>query len=265
VLATLFWNTEGGVIRIIMNKGIEGNARIFSTFFAVWYFFTITTYGTNVPSGLFLPGMIIGCTLGALFTELMVAISFVKEDDPKYNDIRKKYIVIGCSAFMAGYTRMTYSLGVIMMETSQDLSLFVPMIFSIITGNQIGYLFTRSLYQRACRGKQMPIISDKIPGPCHNLRAGDIMAPKAKCLYSVDTVANVAELLNTTEHHAFPIINKKGRLIGIVPRNFIIVILTNLGFYGTSENEAGSFGSGFDINTSKEERTKRKSITALDE
>ena len=102
---------------------------------------------------------------------------------------------------------MTYSLGVIMMETSQDLSLFVPMIFSIITGNQVGYLFTRSLYQRATRGKQMPIISDKIPGPCKNLRAGDIMADKPKCLYAVDTIANIEELLTTTNHHAFPIIN----------------------------------------------------------
>jgi len=36
---------------------------------------------------------------------------------------------------MAGYTRMTYSLAVILMETSQDLSLFVPMIFSVIISN----------------------------------------------------------------------------------------------------------------------------------
>lgn len=36
-------------------------------FGATWYFFTITTYGTNVPAGLFLPGMIIGCALGNLY------------------------------------------------------------------------------------------------------------------------------------------------------------------------------------------------------
>jgi hypothetical protein len=38
-------------------------------------------------------------------------------------------------------------------------------------------MFTRSLYQRAVRGKQMPIISDKIPAPCKHLRAGNIMNP----------------------------------------------------------------------------------------
>jgi len=35
-------------------------------FLAVWYGFTIITYGTNVPAGLFLPGMIIGCAVGDL-------------------------------------------------------------------------------------------------------------------------------------------------------------------------------------------------------
>lgn len=54
---------------------------------------------------------------------------------------------------MAGYTRMTYSLAVILMETSQDIEIFTPMIISIAVSNQTGYFFTRSLYERATRGK----------------------------------------------------------------------------------------------------------------
>jgi H+/Cl- antiporter ClcA len=37
----------------------------------VWYLLTITTYGTSVPAGLFLPGMIIGCALGKVFFKIM--------------------------------------------------------------------------------------------------------------------------------------------------------------------------------------------------
>jgi H+/Cl- antiporter ClcA len=36
----------------------------------VWYFLISITYGTNVPSGLFLPGMIIGCALGSITANL---------------------------------------------------------------------------------------------------------------------------------------------------------------------------------------------------
>lgn len=36
---------------------------------------------------------------------------------------------------MAGYTRMTYSLAVILMETSQDIAIFTPMIITIAIAN----------------------------------------------------------------------------------------------------------------------------------
>lgn len=54
---------------------------------------------------------------------------------------------------MAGYTRMTYSLAVIIMETSNDISIFVPIMMTITVSNYTGYFFTRSLYERAIRGK----------------------------------------------------------------------------------------------------------------
>ena len=60
--------------------------------------------------------------------------------------LRKDFIVMAMSAMLGGYTRMTYSLGVIMLETSQSLNIFVPIILSILIANQSGYAFTRSLY-----------------------------------------------------------------------------------------------------------------------
>jgi chloride channel 3/4/5 len=83
-----------------------------------WYLFTITTYGTNIPAGLFLPGMIIGCTLGNLLVLMVYILKIATIDDDEFVIIAKKLIILGCGSFMAGYTRMTYSLGVIMMETT---------------------------------------------------------------------------------------------------------------------------------------------------
>ena len=45
------------------------------------------------------------------------------------------FMIIACGAFMSGYTRMTYSLGIILMETSQAIEIFVPMIITIGTAN----------------------------------------------------------------------------------------------------------------------------------
>lgn len=200
-------------------------------FMATWYTFTCLTYGTNVPAGLFLPGLIIGCTLGNILMWIVTNFGVFSTDDENYYAIRKKFIILGCGGFMAGYTRMTYSLGVILMETTQDLSLFVPLIFVITLASQTGNMFTRSLNKRSMRAKQLPIITDKIPPPCEDLKAGDIMAENPICLKAVDTVENIKHVLTTTNHHAFPLLNSQGQLVGLIPRNYIIIILQQEMFY----------------------------------
>ena len=109
--------------------------------------------------------MIIGSTLGDILNNIVVKLG-VFTDEKESFAIRRKFIILGMGGFMAGYSRMTYSLGVILMETTQDLSLFVPLIFVIIIASQTGNLFTRSLNKRSMRAKQLPIITDKIPPPC---------------------------------------------------------------------------------------------------
>jgi H+/Cl- antiporter ClcA len=50
-----------------------------AAFVGVWYFYTIITYGTNVPAGLFLPGMIIGCGMGDLFFRFQNEVGYYDE------------------------------------------------------------------------------------------------------------------------------------------------------------------------------------------
>jgi len=96
-----------------MNSEVDDNIRGLVLFVSVWYLMTITTYGVWVPSGLFLPGMIIGCGLGLLVKDIWDIIA----SDPNPL-IGQSYMIMGASAMLAGYTRLTYSLAVIMLETT---------------------------------------------------------------------------------------------------------------------------------------------------
>ena len=80
----------------------------------VWYVFTITTYGVWVPAGLFLPGILVGCSIVILYLDLMV-FGFNASVDRLGG---QTYIIVGASAMLAGYCRLTYSLAVIMLETT---------------------------------------------------------------------------------------------------------------------------------------------------
>ena len=66
-----------------------------------------------MPSGLFLPGIIIGCAIGQLYNQIYDDI--FGGADPNAD---QSYKVMAASAMLAGYTRLTYSLCVIMLETT---------------------------------------------------------------------------------------------------------------------------------------------------
>ena len=94
-------------------------------------------------------------------------------------------------AMLAGYTRMTYSLVVIVMETSQSINIFIPVAITVATANFFGNLFTRSLYGRAVRAKQMPILTEQMPRINKYIRAEEIMSENLICLNLVSNMKSI--------------------------------------------------------------------------
>lgn len=73
-----------------------------------------------MPAGLFLPGMIVGSALGEIMARTLKDNTHYGDSESieVYYNTRKHFVVLGCGSVLAGYTRMTYSLAVILMETS---------------------------------------------------------------------------------------------------------------------------------------------------
>ena len=149
-LATLFFNTEGGTIRSLFQD--DGNYKTepahLVIFISCWYFFTITTYGVWIPAGLFLPGIIMGGALGRLYT-------FMIQDIFNYEDVNEmqQNALLGAAAMLSGYCRMTYSLNVMLLETTQSINLFIPILLTMLTSYLTANFFNFSLYNRALRNK----------------------------------------------------------------------------------------------------------------
>jgi len=71
----------------------------------------------------------------------------------------------------------------------------------------------------------MPILVDKVPRPCKKIIAEDLMARKLVTLKCVDNLENIEKALTTGNHHGYPVLNSRGECIGLIPRNFIIVLI----------------------------------------
>jgi hypothetical protein len=50
------------------------------------------------------------------------------------------------------------------------------------------------------------------------------MAKKVISIKSVDTVKKIFEAIKSP-HHGFPVLNMNGQVIGLIPKNFLIVLI----------------------------------------
>jgi H+/Cl- antiporter ClcA len=159
-LATMLFSSQQDMIRTFLSDGNEFLMANILIFFFEWLVFTFITSGTAVPCGIFLPSIIIGCGLGHLIYPAHLLIF----GNSTYTMNESTICILGAAAVLSGCTRMTYSLAVIMLETTTNVDLFLPIIFTLFSSYGIGTLvINKSIYGGALRTKNIPILNKKIP------------------------------------------------------------------------------------------------------
>lgn len=186
---------------------------------------TIVTYGTAVPAGLFLPGILVGCSLGRM-------LGLFIESEVGQTIEMATYATIGAASVLAGYSRLSFSLAVIMLETTENVNLFLPIVFTLFISFAVGRLFNRSLYAASLVSKSVPFLIEAVPAFNRNLKAEAFMSRPVISLTKRSKVSAIAEALRDSNHNGFPLVenNSNGdqKLLGIITRDTLMVILKNL-------------------------------------
>jgi H+/Cl- antiporter ClcA len=162
------------VLKIFMTHGnifVQGNLIIY---LCNWIFFTYITSGTSVPCGIFLPCMVIGCTLGHVYHPYHQLICSYLSGAINNNPMNSETVaILGAAAVLSGATRLTYCLAVIMLETTGNTDFFLPVIFTLFVSYGSGFLLnSRSIYKGALRSKNIPVLNKSIPRVNRGLLAG---------------------------------------------------------------------------------------------
>lgn len=97
-LATIFFNTQDDAVRNLFSSNTkhEYSSGALLTYLVVFFILAVVTYGISVPSGLFVPCILIGATYGRLVGILMVQMygkDLVDEGT---------YALLGAASFLAG-------------------------------------------------------------------------------------------------------------------------------------------------------------------
>ncbi|KAG0230004.1 hypothetical protein BGW41_002824 [Actinomortierella wolfii] len=109
------------------------------------------TFGVKVPGGIFVPTMVAGAVFGrmvGLFMQWLIAkypehqMFQVCEGDSMDCIIPGLYAMIGAAACLAGVTRMTVSLVVIMFELTGAMTYALPIMMAVMIGKFVGDAFS---------------------------------------------------------------------------------------------------------------------------
>lgn len=230
-LATLLLTTNDDAVRNIfsINTPSEFNLFTLAIFFALYCVLGLITFGIAVPSGLFLPIILMGSAYGRMLGVVMAPYTKIDQG---------LYAVLGAASLMAGSMRMTVSLCVIFLELTNNLLLLPITMLVLLIAKTVGDCFNPSIYEIILELKGLPFL-DAHPEPwMRNITVGELadVKPGIVTLNGVERVGRIVEVLKNTTHNGFPVVdtgitpplgspNGANELHGLILRAHLILAL----------------------------------------
>ncbi|KAL2669635.1 hypothetical protein AAZV13_01G196600 [Glycine max] len=216
----------GNYVNFFCSKDKEYNdlATIFFNTQVMFYALAVVTFGTAVPAGQFVPGIMIGSTYGRLVG--MFVVKYYR----KLNIEEGTYALLGAASFLGGSMRMTVSLCVIMVEISNNLK-FLPLIMLVLLiSKAVGDAFNEGIYEEQAQLRGIPLLESRPKYEMRNMTAKEACGSgRVVSFPRVVKVSDVVSILRSNKHNGFPVIDhtRSGEplVIGLVLRSHLLVIL----------------------------------------
>lgn len=239
-LATLLSQSQEEAMKLLFSHGTHGLFSIPTLLiFATTYFLAmLLVCGLLLPSGMFVPGMIVGAAIGRIVGELLSTIPGLSIDPGRY-------ALIGAAGMLGGITRMMISLTIILVELTEDVRLLVPMMLAILSAKLIGDRFTLSLYDMAIALQGYVMLDEgKLPEVLYLAPVRMIMTSKLLSLREVELATFIEKVLATRAHSSFPVVDMvcegssvRRYLIGVVTRTKLEAAVNEAKATDRKENE----------------------------
>jgi chloride channel 7 len=152
----------------------------------IYYFGAAIVAGSCISSGLFVPMLLMGACIGRFWG--LVAVRIATTAGLTAEDFQKEewawidpgvFAMVGAGAFMAGVSRLTLSLAVIVMEMTNEVHFLLPLLIAIMVAKWVADALEHALYHSLLEFKNVPFLpSEPFGGATLDmLSVRDIMCP----------------------------------------------------------------------------------------
>lgn len=190
-----------------------GNIFLLLTSALIGFVLATLTFGLQIPAGILLPSMGVGALYGrviGLIVEVwqrnhpnFIAFASCEPDIPCVTP--GTYAVIGAASALAGATRMTVSIVVIMFELTGALTYVLPIMISVLLSKWVADAFgKRGIYESWIHFQGYPFLDNKDDTPVPDVAVSQIMTrfEDLVCISAIGhTIESLQELLS--EHRTF--------------------------------------------------------------
>lgn len=200
-MATLFFNPQETAIHQLFHQDATFSPVTLCLFFLLYFLLACWTYGVSVPSGLFVPSLLCGASMGRLVANLL-------KTNLGMHVYSGTFALIGAAAFLGGVVRMTISLTVILIESTNEITYGLPIMITLMVAKWTGDLFNKGIYDIHILLKGVPLLEWETQVEMDKLTASDIMEPNLTYVYPHTRVQSLVSILRTTVYHAFPVVTE---------------------------------------------------------
>lgn len=201
-MATLFFNPQESAILQLFHQDSTFSPVTLALFFALYFLLACWTYGISVPSGLFVPSLLCGAAFGRLVANVLksyIGLGHIYSGT---------FALIGAAAFLGGVVRMTISLTVILIESTNEITYGLPIMITLMVAKWTGDFFNKGIYDIHVGLRGVPLLEWETEAEMDKLRASDIMEPNLTYVYPHTRIQSLVSILRTTVHHAFPVVTE---------------------------------------------------------
>ncbi|KAB1268719.1 Chloride transport protein 6 [Camelus dromedarius] len=201
-MATLFFNPQESAILQLFHQDGTFSPITLALFFILYFVLACWTYGISVPSGLFVPSLLCGAAFGRLVANVLksyIGLGHIYSGT---------FALIGAAAFLGGVVRMTISLTVILIESTNEITYGLPIMITLMVAKWTGDFFTKGIYDIHVGLRGVPLLEWETEVEMDKLRASDIMEPNLTYVYPHTRIQSLVSILRTTVHHAFPVVTE---------------------------------------------------------
>ncbi|GAB4832790.1 hypothetical protein Ancab_006806 [Ancistrocladus abbreviatus] len=230
-LASLIFNTNDDAIRNLFSfdTDSEFHGSTVLVFFVTCFFLSIISYGIVAPAGLFVPVIVTGASYGRYVGMLI---------GPFSNLNHGLFAVLGAASLLGGTMRMTVSLGVILLELTNNLLLLPLVMLILLVSKTVADAFNGNICDIIMKLKGFPCLEAHAEPYMRQLTVIDVVTGPLQYFQGIEKVANILHVLRTTKHNGFPVIDEpplsgKPVLFGLILRTHLIVLLRKKAFIST--------------------------------